>query len=843
VAKSTIANSGLSVENRFANLFDFSLDIQRHEMDLEFVYYGGRIHYALDENIFELFVRPFARARCATRDALSVDREADADEADSGTARQTALLCAEALFLGRLPGQVRGEIYLSEWHRWELLSRLNELLLENAESMSCDTDLADYLADKAAILNTVALPDNPVSDDDHLATDLAELEKLPSVRPTALLPFWRNRSLVAMISRNETVEPLQQLKRLLSSEMQQRLQGIVSLRRPVGEELDRVTASARRWTAALRREVTARDAHRRAPTKRSKTSFENDGRTLALVEWVAGRLGPRDRLVLVTGDAALYDAYRRAAEEEPRSRRLGARPFLLRRPAQYAPLFTSNIETAEFDPHLKLFYSVQQAVELPIAPLRMASISAGDRASDALSRRNSLTLRPLHEGRFQGKPYIHDVWGLLGRDYDVALIAELEGRLDQNERILNGFTDDLLAKRISPQEREILLNAPGGGPEEQRRAFQQYIEEVIGALMASAVVLWKPIAERFLKRALVSSLSKHRRYVPVVVNVAGAKAISALDAVNFVIGTEDLSPEAVANSADDQLRLDSAFDVFLSSAAVALVGNDWRMAEHFSEVAINSFSHLAALEDVSLLEGYEAYYLCALAKRFRLGQIPLDDTGSGFKAGRRIFDRIGNLKARAGRLNTAPMNAIINLRTEVEYAAASLFFCIFCLEQSQRMAGLDGESEVRESCVTTHRLAGEALEQCFSIYHSSDFEPVSPDLHGSGLQIIRAQFLINIAAWTLLAPLVRRVSVGSFEHRNDLRAVCESDLPALQASLGTARTELFMAEVLAFKIAQGIEVAKSREQLQELARAAPPLDLEIDRVWFDTILKHWASPQ
>jgi len=834
--------AGATLENRFANLYDFSLDIQRHEIDLEFAHYRGRIHYVFDENIFELFVRPFARSRYVTRSASNVEGETDTEDAGDSAARQTALFCAEALFSGRLPGQVDGKVYLSEWHRWELLSRLNELMIDSGGAVGTEGDLADYFSEKGSILTSDALPADPSSPHDpYVAEDIRHLRDIGSVDSAALLPFWRNRVLAGMISANKTVEPLHQLKRLLSLEMQQRLHGVVSLRRPIGEELERVTASSRKWTAALRREVEARAIHLDSIVRRPKGSFENDGKTLALLEWVASRLGPRERIVLVTGDAALYDTYRRAFEQDLRSRRAGDRPFLLRRPSQYTPLFTATTSSAELDPHLKLFYSVQQAVELPIAALRVAWITVPNRRLEALSRRNSLTLRPLKDGRLQGKAYIHEIWSRFGGLYDQERVAGLEDKLDLNERILNGFSTELLTRRISPQERRILLDSIGEQPEQQRQAFMRYVEEVIEVLVASAVSMWTPIAQKFLKTALVTSLSAQRRYVPVAVNITGDKVSSALELVKFVISSEGANSDEIAAAAEQYLKLSSAFDVFISSSAVALVANDWRMAEHLSEVAINSFKYLSMLENVPPVAGHEAYYLCAVAKRFRLGLIPLDDTGSGYKAAGRIFDQIVNLKSRSAGFDVGSSQSLIDLRSEVEFAGTCLFFSILCLGQSARLSGIALEQEIKETCMSTHRSAGKALERALAIYSSGDVTIPLPDLHGQVLEIVRAQFLINIAAWVALEPLVRRGNVGSFDHRNDLRAACTKDLPALEASLGGARTELFVAEVLAFKISERIEVEESRKKLRNLINSAPVFELELDQMWFGNIGDYWAA--
>jgi hypothetical protein len=264
------------------------------------------------------------------------------------------------------------------------------------------------------------------------------------------------------------------------------------------------------------------------------------------------------------------------------------------------------------------------------------------------------------------------------------------------------------------------------------------------------------------------------------------------------------------------------------------------MAEHLSEIAINSFNYFASTENISPLEGCEAYYLCMVSKRFRLGLIPLDETGNGYKTSARIFKRVGELRSRAMDLDVGPAQAVTALRFEVEYAASSLFYCIYCLGQARQMEGIDTADDIRRSCLRSHDLAGEALQRCLEIYNGGDVAIRTPDLNGSGAEIVRAQFLINIAAWTALSGPVRRGMVGSFSQRNDLRSAVATELGALSASLNGPRSEQFQAEVLAFKIVEGIDKDEARKRLAELASHAASQELALDRFWFEEMVRNYA---
>ena len=69
---------------------------------------------------------------------------------------------------------------------------------------------------------------------------------------------------------------------------------------------------------------------------RSPTSIWNDARSIALIEWLSTQLPSSERMVFVTGDQTLFDAYRRAYEDSG-YRQNRKRAFFLRRVTQYSP--------------------------------------------------------------------------------------------------------------------------------------------------------------------------------------------------------------------------------------------------------------------------------------------------------------------------------------------------------------------------------------------------------------------------------------------------------------------------------------------------------------------------
>src|SRR4051812_25241193 len=109
-------------------LLELSRDIERSDEDARFAQGGGRIDYVFDENVFEMFVDPHRQARFVRlfhADALELP--IPKSFRDSITA-QSALVTAEHLFNGHLPGQHADRpIYLTEWHFAELTSRFFDI--------------------------------------------------------------------------------------------------------------------------------------------------------------------------------------------------------------------------------------------------------------------------------------------------------------------------------------------------------------------------------------------------------------------------------------------------------------------------------------------------------------------------------------------------------------------------------------------------------------------------------------------------------------------------------------------------------------------------------------------
>lgn len=119
-------------------LVDVTRDIERNIDDARFDAAGGRMHYVFDENVFEMFVNPKRwKSRTATFHSPFWLRRAGEPPSRnwSSIAAQSALIASEFLFSGTLPGQRTSDIYMTEWHSWELRDRVGDLTVGGEQQL------------------------------------------------------------------------------------------------------------------------------------------------------------------------------------------------------------------------------------------------------------------------------------------------------------------------------------------------------------------------------------------------------------------------------------------------------------------------------------------------------------------------------------------------------------------------------------------------------------------------------------------------------------------------------------------------------------------------------------
>jgi len=827
-AVSHAKNTKITLERRVAELYDFSLDITRHENDMQFASEGGKIHYVMDENIFEMFIEPYENFSYVVRDGEISRGGGYAVQRRRRRAIDSAMLTAETILSGTLPGQSGGQFFLTEWHRSELMGRVSDLLgeLKHPQDERFRSAFEQVLSAKEDILN------DGYNQAGSIVGQKAGAEAEQGA--DAARRIVRLRAATRTLATDDIVEPMHQLIRVLKDDEAGRFRSLAEVMTPSLGEVAALQRSASRWSSLIMNEARARAAYFQTPINRSSGATWNDGQSLALIEWISRTLDPAtERLVFITGDETLFDAYRRYYERDRHGRQAPSTPFVLRRPLQYTALFSRR--NGSLNQSLEqLFYSLQQLVELPLTPLRVETIADASLPDEVMYRRHSLTLRRLDSANRES--YFRTAWKAYGHGYLEAEVDAVEEQIEYNELLLNSLSTQVLERRISPSERKLLQEVRVGSHEERVRIVANYVDEAVTTMLAAAVDLWRPKAEEFFRKAALRPESPGSRRVPIAMNLwlEPGEMPSALSLLLDALLGDQI--EDGFSGTGPVLPITSLFEIFLGSAAVALHGNYWRLAEHFCDIAINAFQHFARIENTSEHEAAEVYYLSALARRFRLGT--LQPRPAVVRQASKIYDNAIQLLNRSEELAGSPGTGFAAYRAYSEKAAVSLFLATFCAKASIVRNSEMRHEKIREAGAQAFTNAGSYLREALRIERQSGFADISPIVNGAPLERLRSQILINITAWFALVPefehsLLQRE--GTELSREGIRA-----LPLLERALAKEGMSLFSGELLAFRISQNIDRERSRAELRQLLRRLPKLDLELDRAFYDLLESNWA---
>ena len=357
------------VLKKFGRLLDVMSDISRSSRDTEFAEYNGvepnKIYYVFDENVFELFINPKENSNfCTNFYGQGWDGGRKAKEYSA----QAALVAGEYLFSGNLPGfGTDGQILLSEWHYYQLIRRLRKIRGDLRHGGEYEADAARIRREtEEAFARRDALDGLSIADmiKSIRSRELREdarifAEFIPSKHKdqaeTAVRRFVLAREQARLLANDERLEPLQQIDRIYKDI----LPNIELLSGRFRPEDDHEARLLRDWIALWVRVLG--DEH---ITDRGE-GVDSDARTVGYVHWVAQwKLKRTERIVLVTGDVRLFDAYRRW-----HSNRDPGEAFLLRRINQYSPLLNPHDalnEIANDGGEKPIFATLRSALDAPM---------------------------------------------------------------------------------------------------------------------------------------------------------------------------------------------------------------------------------------------------------------------------------------------------------------------------------------------------------------------------------------------------------------------------------------------------------------------------------------------
>jgi hypothetical protein len=665
-----------SFYSQLLHLLEFARDMDRNVDDGRFSK-TGKIHYVLDENVFEFFVGA-RNQRIRGQDTgqfLFEDKrrysaifhlDAWRDHTDDCSKetqwirvnRQTAVVTGEYLLCGCLPGQHDGRLYLTEWHWRELRSRFKILLdhfvskAKLAIQASRDADAKEPPIDQIqgeidetlafaqhADLNADQLIERvplPHADREEIAKDLAKLKKSEvEIGDRSLLNFTTARIIASKLIDDHIIEPLQQIKRIYG-EIAPRLSPLQLLKpKPNLGERREIDAQARKWQARIQQEEELRGSE----VRREPGRLAVDAASLAHVQWIAERLEKDGgRIVLVTGDNLVFDAYRRWWSDEPNV------PFALRRITQYAPILNFRDAKSRASTSESIFENTRRAVEpalmfFNLVELAIEESGGGWRRDHPSTSRDEARRSARQRGRehfallLKDKNALdHPLITLFTQNVVAKMAADrtqdhlgIRDRWQELERLAIGLSD-LIELRLDNEQRRRLkdMRAEGFG-------MESYINETLDELYSQNAALYVPDTIRALRRWLRQGRAFTRR-APIAkrLRVALSPNDERPDISDFV---EELITQSADRTAVEQVIYELESVEWLSNrpellfamaSVVALRLALWNQAADYAQLAAgaDTAARINAQPEREARQDYlELLYLRALANRFKLGDL------------------------------------------------------------------------------------------------------------------------------------------------------------------------------------------------------------------------------
>lgn len=832
----------------------------------------GKIHYVLDENVFEMFIHPRRMKSYARTFYSQFWLKISSQHARwAEFAAQSALVASEYLLSGELPGQEGRRLYMTEWHRGELTRRMADLFMEirdqiHAEEMEeSGSELEATLKTLLAIRQETNERERErkfrefVSKDRLLAEDLELLSDGNKTPQENLHRFAAARIAARMLANDTTVEPLEQILRLSDKgkDVESRIFNITSKFSPRGSDLQLVDTWARNWHRNLQLEL---EFARRPDGERSPAALWNDARSLALVTWVASKCErSRERVVLVTGDQIMFNAYRRwfvnahtLAPGEPG-------PFALRRLVQYTPILNLNGEFSDISGADKLMEATQQAMEVSLLPFNLSNMTSPERPGSNAKRRPSRKRDP--EAVRRGREYLTLKYvDSESTEDDIALsyftdklpgewFEERKDELQavcalwkQNERIAIGSMYRLIEIRLRERERLVAKALEKDGSARIGDLLAERAKYLMGRILDTNVSFWLPAAGKFVFEELKKGVGDRGQLVlrvpifPTIVLRAGGKEYDLVDIIGRGLGNPDpeihrilLFSERTDRDAEPELA-------FAVASTLALALCNWRNADIYADLAVRAASIGPDTVRGPATQPFELRYLHAVAKRFRVGEIgkPIFERTAGalwrrYRDAKDILDQCAKFHEERHRsaVPADPPDIFPLMRALSERAALRGFYAA-AIGMAKTGKWEQGETN-RKRGMQALREAAIDLTACNNLAAEAKRIATGNERCEKYLARLRRQFVSNLAALRVVNRLLYSDAPLPPDFPRDGEIVdMLTNLGLPDASLPA----LVKAEIAAFFLMVGRDIEKGRNVLDSLRQSAQtenllPLDREL----------------
>lgn len=336
------------------------------------------IYYVIDTNFVQAFLEPSARrgyCRNFHEDHIWPEfrlKQNEYQRLASTLGAQMTLLATEFLIAQAIKF-APGKLYMSAGHRRELNTQLDILWREKFESLDNATFGAAALKHRSAIKALARIVDLPRAEAiTQMQNALNPLSELPDLAHPGISDAEFNRmrenfvvsEICRVLAEEETIEPADQIERL--GELFQFFDFIEEEFPAEPNHKVEIEHLSTIWLNRLNAEYDSRYPQivPIPSERRDRDSLKADADTIAHLVWASNsRTGPRQRIVFITGDRIVLNAYRawHCDQNDNVS-------FLVRPIAQYMPQY--NLRDAEATlRHLPVFDETRRILEALTYPL------------------------------------------------------------------------------------------------------------------------------------------------------------------------------------------------------------------------------------------------------------------------------------------------------------------------------------------------------------------------------------------------------------------------------------------------------------------------------------------
>lgn len=607
------------VIQKLGYLIDLTRIIDRNTDDGTFENQGGTIHYVFDTNVTQMFFEPFRNPHFA--EVFFGPLWGDQPLQDNEINSQNCLIAAEYLFSGRLPGQSNSRWYMSELHRQELDTQIEYL---QEEIQLTEQTLQDNPRFKLDTLKRLQMLNSALSFDEldksHVLALMArsgasqhqmddvDLLTEPQFKKRAI--ELKSREVCRVLALDRVLEPKWQLDRFHEEPEMLSARGNLEDLLQVGERSVEIFREARGWHKSL-----ASVLARRGSGVRSEAAIRADCETLALISWGNREVLPRDeRLVFVTGDRALLEAYKQRYVDEPSSG-----PFLLRPINHFSPLFNPSSAGSMLASKQFAFQALREALEGAMLALNLGLFNI-DQPSGKLRARDhfaSKVEREIHSAieqltaffpMFKNRPW------LLDQDKQLKAIV---ARLRPIERLMLEAYPRLVAARLNDQQDQFISTV-----ESARSAVNAHIVEQLKQAKRVGFRFSLPLMNETVGELL--DRIKRRKSNFRTRALISLKLSFSSDPGEFVPYAEVTDRLQAASEAERENLLAELLKtpqrIFALAAVLAFDLERWNDATRYAALAASASSEVSLIQS----NGHDAddhrelLYLSAVSLRFRM---------------------------------------------------------------------------------------------------------------------------------------------------------------------------------------------------------------------------------